>query len=432
MRNLTLSLILMLFMAGLALAQVEDLPPIRLAMGQSDELRGFIEEALKNNPEIKAAREKWQAAQERVPQASALPDPTAGYTYMGPTPDTLNGPELDRYAFEQMIPFPGKLVGRRHAAQAEVAAAQARMKMVEREIILKVKEGYYDLVTAQRNLGFVGEIQSAFRQLQAGLQARYVTGQIMHSKLFNTQMALAQNTQHLFELEQKRDTLKVLLQSLLNRTTAVELETEDLYLPTVHLSWEDVEKQAQDNRPELKESQAMLQKTQYDLGLAKLENTPDFSIGFEYSRIDRGDSTSLNAGQDAWMIPIKITLPIWQNRIGSVIEEAHANLNAAKNQLIQAKNSTEYEVKAAYYRFITAQKIVLLYESTLVPQAQLMMSSDRAGYTAGHGDIEDFVSSQVNLLNIKIAYGEALANALKELAVLQKEVGKDFLEGAQP
>ena len=434
MRRIILILCLIFLIAGQNSARAED-PSV---LNKPDELRVLIEEALKNNPEIKAAHEQWKAAQKRIPQASALPDPTAGYTYMGPTPDTLNGPETDRYEFEQMVPFPGKLAGRRNAAKSEAAATEAKMKSVERDIILKVSEAYYDLVTAQKTLALVGEITSALKQGQAGLQARYSTSKIMQSELLKTQMAIAENTQRLFELEVKRDTLKVLLQSLLNRSSPVEVQTGDLHLPTINLSWEDVQKKARENRPELKESQAMFNKSQHDLNLAKLENAPDFSIGFEYSRIGVGDNTSPNAGQDAWMIPIKITLPIWQNRIGSAIEEAHANLNAARNQLKQAENSTEYEVKAAYYRFITAQKIVLLYESTLVPQAQLMIRSDKAGYEAGlptgqagQGEVSDFVSSQINLFNIKVTYYEALANALKELAALQKEVGKDLIEGDQ-
>ena len=306
------------------------------------------------------------------------------------------------------------------------------MKAVEREIIFKVSEAYYDLVTTQKTIALVGEIENALKQGQTALQAQYATSKIMLNELLKTQMAIAENTERLFELEEKRDTLKVLLQALLNRPSSVEVQSQDLHLPTVNLSWEDVQKKAQENRPELKESAAMFKKSQHDLNLAKLENAPDFSVGFEYSRIDAGDSTSANAGQDAWMIPIKITLPIWQTRIGSAIEEAHANLNAAQAQLKQAENSTEYEVKAAYYRFITAQKTVLLYESTLVPQAQLMIQSDKAGYEAGQGNGTDYVSSQINFLNIKVTYYEALANALKELAALQKEVGKNLIEGEQP
>src|SRR4030042_6852622 len=38
----------------------------------------LLEEGIQNNPEILAARQKWQAYKERVPQAGALEDPMVG------------------------------------------------------------------------------------------------------------------------------------------------------------------------------------------------------------------------------------------------------------------------------------------------------------------------------------------------------------------
>ncbi len=416
------------WLSGSPWASAEELSELS-SFNRSAELFSLLHEALNNNPEIMTAQAQWQAAKKRIPQAAALPDPTAGYTYMGPTPDTLNGPEKDRYEFEQMIPFPGKLAGRRNAAKAEAAAQEARLRMVERDIMFKVSQAYYDLVVTQRTLALVDEIKSALRQAEAALQAQYSTSKVTQSELLKSQMEIAQNSQRIFELEQRRDTLKILLQSLLNRSSPPEVEAKELPVPTLPLSWEDIEAKARQNRPGLKESRAMLKKSQHDLNLAKLENAPDFSIGFEYSRIDAGESTSANAGQDAWMIPIKVTIPLWQNRIGSAIDEARANWKAAQARLKGSENSTDYEVKAAYYRFVTAQKTVLLYENTLLPQARLMLRSQQAGYGAGEQDAVNYVASQINFFNLQAAYSEAVANALKELASLEKEVGADLIEG---
>lgn len=426
MRRIIFILCLILVIAGQAIARAEVLS----ASPKADELQDLLQEALKNNPELKAARDEWKAAQKRVPQASALPDPTAGYSIMGSSMiETRNGPIKNNYEFEQMIPFPGKLVGRRNAAKAESMAAQARMETVEREVMFKVSEAYYDLVTTQKTIVLVHEIKSSLKEEEAALRAGYEANKTSQIEFIKIQMSISDTIQRLFILEQKRDTLEALLQSLLNRPSLVELKTLDLHLPQVHLSLEDILRQARKNRPQLKESQAMAQKSDHILNLAKLENAPDFSIGFQYSRIGVGDSTSANAGRDAWMIPVKITLPIWQNRIGSAIEEAHANLDAARQKLQQTQNSTDYEVKAAYYRFITAEKTVSLYEDALIPQAKIMISSDEAGYEAGRTGVVFFVSNRVNLFNIQIAYYEAVDNALKELAALQREAGTDLISG---
>src|SRR3989338_2849011 len=134
-KNRFISWMLVLFLVSLGTSNVS-----AEGTDSTPRLASLIEEALKSNPEIKAARELWKAAQKRIPQASALPDPTAGYAVMGPSIETSNGPIMGSYDFEQMVPFPGKLVGRRNAAKAEAAAAEARMKTVEREIIFKVAE----------------------------------------------------------------------------------------------------------------------------------------------------------------------------------------------------------------------------------------------------------------------------------------------------
>src|SRR3990172_13246955 len=71
----------------------------------------LLEEALQNNPEILAARKKWEVFKEKVPQASALPDPMLGFGIISlPTNFTLREEEMTmkEISSSQMVPFPGK------------------------------------------------------------------------------------------------------------------------------------------------------------------------------------------------------------------------------------------------------------------------------------------------------------------------------------
>ena len=59
------------------------------------------------SPEIKAARERWEAAKTVVPQVQTLPDPRLQFGYQRmPMTEPLQG---TMYGFGQEIPFPGKL-----------------------------------------------------------------------------------------------------------------------------------------------------------------------------------------------------------------------------------------------------------------------------------------------------------------------------------
>jgi len=56
-------------------------------------LSGLIQEALSQNPLIKAARNEWEAALKVIPQAKSLPDPMLSYSYFGQSIETRLGPQ---------------------------------------------------------------------------------------------------------------------------------------------------------------------------------------------------------------------------------------------------------------------------------------------------------------------------------------------------
>lgn len=389
-----------------------------------EELR---KEALANNRELAAAREELKAAQHRVPQASALPDPTAGYAIMGPDLMTMRGPQEDVYEFEQMIPFPAKLVEKRKMAAAEVEAASARLKAVEREVILQVSETYYDLYAVAATLDVVEEILEVLKKFELIAQSRYASQQGEQRDVAKAQAEVSEALERFFVLRQEQDSLAALLTAFLNRESPLELtKIAEPKLPELNLSLEVLLAKARQNRPELLEAAAMRNKERHANRLAQYEYAPDISVGFQYTRIGDGDTSDPEDGQDAWMIPFKVTLPLWQNRIGPAVLEAKRNLDSREARLKQEENLTEYEIKNAYYRFTSTRQVVELYENALIPQAQLAFRSDQAGYEAGRTDVLNLIDSERVYLNSKIAYYQALGNALKSFATLERVVGEDI------
>ena len=82
----------------------------------------------------------------------------------------------------------------------------------------------------------------------------------------------------------------------------------------------------------------MRKREQHAKTLAKYEYAPDISIGFQYTKIGEGMTSEPDDGKDAWMIPLKFTFPLWQNRIVPVIQEAKSNLKASEAKLEQTEN----------------------------------------------------------------------------------------------
>ena len=74
-------------------------------------LEQLIEEAVQNNPEILAAKKRWEVYKEKVPQAFALEDPMFSFGIVN-VPYNFNFKQDDmtmkEFALSQKFPFPGK------------------------------------------------------------------------------------------------------------------------------------------------------------------------------------------------------------------------------------------------------------------------------------------------------------------------------------
>lgn len=419
---------LIVLLTGILLCPVKSFSE-EIPVSKVDTLEDCIQEALKNNQEIKAAREDYRAAGQRIAQASGLPDPTVGTAIMGRMLETRLGPQKASYEFEQMIPFPGKLVERRAMAKAETKASAARLQGVTREVIYEVTETYYDLAGVEADIRVLEETRDILKNLEGVEQSRYASQTTSQGNVTRAQTEAGKVLEQLFILRQQRETLLARMKTLLNRkddTGIIPRPIIEFTVPKLVLKLDDLLAEAEKNRPQLLESKAENDGKEHARALARYENAPDISIGLQYIDIGRMNNGQADDGRDAWMIPIKVTLPIWQNRIGSAIDEANHNLRSSQAQLKQSENTTDYEIHNAYYRYQSATQVLDLYQNAFLSQAELALKSDQSGYEAGKVEVLSLLDSERTYLNAKMAYYQALVDALKSYAAIERAVGTDL------
>src|SRR3989449_5466450 len=111
----------------------------------------LVAEALKQNPEIDAAGQRWRAAQERARQARALDDPEFKIELFN-YPNRLD-PDASAntiFGLSQRFPFPGKLSLREGMAVKEAEMAASLLRSKEREIASQGKSAYYEVFLAHK------------------------------------------------------------------------------------------------------------------------------------------------------------------------------------------------------------------------------------------------------------------------------------------
>ena len=130
-------------------------PPARAEQAgeRSLDLDQLVQEARQNNPEIQAARSKWEAMREKPAQAGALEDPMLSLGIVN-LPTSLNVRSEDMTMKEvgiaQKLPFPGKRALMTEMATKEAQAAEQGIAEKANLVVKEVKAAYHELSHVHR------------------------------------------------------------------------------------------------------------------------------------------------------------------------------------------------------------------------------------------------------------------------------------------
>jgi len=113
----------------------------------AENLDQLVNEALSNNPDLAAAKARWEQATYRSPQVGSLNDPILSFAFSNYPNDSLSSNETamtgNEVKLAQAFPFPGKLKNRSALAQEQAHWLEAVYRDQHFQIARKVKDAWY-------------------------------------------------------------------------------------------------------------------------------------------------------------------------------------------------------------------------------------------------------------------------------------------------
>lgn len=395
------------------------------ALGQEEEnidLGLLVEKALKQNPQIEAAKYRYEASKARIPQASSLEDPRFEYKYdkmtasMDAVMEGKTAP-MRTLGVSQEIPFPTKLILRSQIAVKGSQIAYQEYKEKEREVISRLKSFYADLAFIYKSIGITEQNKAFLEQLAKSAGNQYSLGKSRQEDTLKAQLEIAKMESELIMLEQKRQVTQAKINVLLNQDASTELGGPDLIEDRgLKFDLEELNKSARENRPELRAFKFALERARKTYSLAKQEYLPDFML--KYERMVRDNELTEWAGMAG------ISLPIWfWQKQNFNVKEMRKELKAMEAEFTDRSNMTLLEVKEAFSEFEALKKLAILYKTTYVPQAEQLLKSSSAGYEANQADFLSLLDSERMVLEFKLDYFKVLIDLEISLAELERAVG---------
>jgi outer membrane protein TolC len=383
------------------------------------QLDALLAEALRANPEIAEARALWHGERARVPRAGALEDPVLGFM-LDDQPFEGDGGGSREISLSQALPFPGKRGHMTEEARRTAEAAGAMARDTARRVIAEVKVAYWELFALESQLATLEDNRAALESAAAGARARYESGIAGQQDYLLALVEAGEVDAEIVRVAALAEAARAKLNLLLDRDAAAPLGRAwaDTLSP-FGATLDELLSAARRARPSVLAREERLAAAEAEHRLARVAARPDFLLGAAY--MQRSDEI------DAWRAEMALTLPLWKGRKQDAAASAAARrVDAARHGLAAERNRASASVEEQYARTVSERRVVAIYRSQILPQAELAYQSARASYLAGRETFLVLLETLRRRIDLTRQYYEYFADAEMHLAWLEEAAGIDL------
>ena len=386
--------------------------------------RDLMDGLMQNNPEIQAARSRFEAATKRPSQAGTLPEPTASYTNLGVGHpfSRLNASDFAYQAFgvSQDFPFPGKLALASEEARREAESEQQNYRSVVLDRVAKLKVAYYEWLTLNKAIELTrknGDLLSRFEEIARN---RYTVGKGLQQDVLKAQLEVSTLQQQVEMLTEKRQRAEAEIASLLAVPLVVLHAPGEIQPTSFSMPLEELLKSTADS-PRVRAQQKLVDARAVGINRSLKDFRPDFGVNLQWQH------TGSNF-PDYYMATVNVKIPIYYARKQRyALEESYSRLNEAKQNYQSVQQQANYQVKEQYLSIQSSERILNLYKTTLMPQASLTVDSAVSAYEVGSIDFLSLLSNLTNLISLERQYYDEVARHEQAIARLEPIVGKELI-----
>lgn len=421
MKNILCVLALLLGYAGAAYA------------GEVVTLDSLVAEALENNPELRAARARWEASQKRPKQEGTLPDPMIGVDWQNVTFDSITLEEdpnsMLRFSISQEIPFPGKLSLKEKIASIEADAEGKSYRASERKVAADLKSAYYDWQLTLKAIEITQKNKSLLEKFTEIAKIRYEVGKAAQQDMITAGVETSKFLEQIEVLELRREIIEARINSIMGRPTDSQLgKPEEPVKVPLPFSTEQAGVLAEKNSPALAMKESLVSSGQESLALARKELYPDFVVGLSPGIMGGMDGKGMDG---VWEVSLGLKVPLYFWRKQSLgVEEAALNLKGAEEEYKNTNREVQFSVKESYLTARTSEKLMDLYEKGIIPQSRLALESATSGYQTGSVDFSVLLDSLMTVFSFELEYERNLAEYLKALARIEEYTGVEIADAS--
>ena len=415
------------------LAQTVTARPVAVAAQQNAQehpptatpLDSLLNEAERNNPQIKAARQGWQAAKEVPSQVSTLPDPqfqVQQFSVGSPRP--FAGYTNSDFAYiglgvSQDIPYPGKLRLKGEIAKRDADVTEQQYESVRRSVLAQLKADYFQLAYLSTTLGIFETDGTLLQQVEKASEARYEAGMGNQQDVIQAQLEQTRLLEEITHHHMEMGKIEADLKQLLNRPQdSSDVEPVPLSETPLMQTYDELLAATSRQNPEITAAQKTVEKEKLQVDLARKDFYPDFNVQYMWQRTDPFKYRAY------YMLTFGVRVPIYIGRKQKPeLDEAEAEREQARNEYEAQSQQAASELRAEYVTVQQTANLLKIYRQGLAPQSRAEFQAGLAAYQSNRQDFQALLTSFLDVLHLDEDYWQNLAQYETAIARIEQLSG---------
>lgn len=381
-------------------------------------LDDYIRIAAENNPELKAAFNQYLAALERVPQATALPDPTAMFRSFIIPGETGGSTQPMGLAVAQEFPWPGQLSAQGSAAEELAKARFSEFEEIRNKLVYEVKSTFYEYYVLEAAIRITQDnikLVQTFKEL-ANIKLESALGSAVD--LLRAEMELQELNNDVLFLNDSRLPVETQFKKLLNTDTLPAFQVPDtLRTQPLTVTQKVLLDSILANNPTLAKYGYEISSLEQEISVAEKMGLPSFNLGVAI--------TSLANPPGMVMPEIGVRIPIWRSKYNAMVKERQIMQSSVAEEKKNRINELNAMMEATWRDYANAERRVRLFNrlSSLATQALDIIVSK---YTAAGIEFEEILRMNRQLLRYELELERARADQNTTISYLNYLTGRQL------
>lgn len=390
-------------------------------VGQS--INDYYTIAAENNPELKAKYKEFEAAMQKIPQVSSLPDPNLSMGYFISPVETRLGPQNMRFSLTQMFPWFGTLKAQKNAATLMAESKYQAFLNAKNQLYSQVATAYYPLYELLKLKDIEQENIKILESYKNIANAKFENGKGSLVDVLRVDIMIKDAQTNLDILTKKEPALTSWLNSILNRKYNEKIViSKDLQIMELPMEYR---KDSITTNPILQELELKKQASEVAIEVARKQGLPKLGVGLDYVFVGNGMNNFPDSGKDVIIPMVTVSLPIFRKKYDAAVTEAKL---MQENYSFQ-KEAYENKLNGTYYKLVfelqKERDLLKLYEGQVITLSK-SLSLLFAYYSNANKDFEEVLRMQQELLKYQKLQLSSISTFHVKLAELDYLTAKQF------